>query len=886
MTAPEVSWGGADDSYVLDNGLKVILAPQPGNPVICARLTIKAGSAYETSVKEFGLAHLMEHMAFKGSAKRQVGEISRLVEGRGGSLNAYTTYDETAYHLSLPAEETELALDILADIVFSPTYDPKEYKSEKEVVVEEIKRAQDSPERVLAEEYMSRVFKGHPYGHKVLGSVESVRGASRETALAFHRKHYRPDNAFLVVSGGLDPVKTRALVAKYFNDLKRPKTPSPALPVAQPPLGEGPDFFVNVNDQAKFPKVLIGFRTMGGDDSRASQLDLISAILTQGRASRLFARVKIEKGLVTDIDASAMNLRFGGNFYIGFDAEPEKIEPALAAIIQELKGLVEVAPTDEEMERALALTGKSFLLGQESAEGQNGIISLFELQSGDYRLKDAYLARWSRLTSDDLVVLAREVFRPENMTVAIAIPPATTPPDPANLEKLLKEWKLPAGPAKTESQTGDYEIHKLENGVEVLLLKDSSLPRINVKVVTLGGLLGENPGEDGLSNLFAEVWPKASQKLSAAEMALAVENLGASIDGFSARNSLGLSGSFLSANWEKGLGLTLDLVTEPALASDSLEEVRAEVLVALQTQDEQMVDRAFRLVRKGIFGQHPYHRDNLGQKETVAKFTAEDLKSYYQSIIRPETLLVAVAGDIEPKAVLAFLQERLGSWRPAGVGRTVAIPAPPAPLAKATFALDAVDRAQVHLAIGFQAPGLADADQAALDVLSSYLSGMGGVLYITLRDQQSLAYVVTSGYNPGLKTGVFYFYIATDPQKTSQALNGMLDVIEQVRQNPIPPAEVEAAKRYLLGIKKISQQTLVRRLDEAVFNKLLGLGLDFERQYLKAIEAVTSADLQRVATNLLGFERGFYGAAGQGDLVEKAWAEVESKESKEAEAKN
>ncbi|MDR2141160.1 MAG: insulinase family protein [Deltaproteobacteria bacterium] len=873
LAAPSSSWGGADESYVLANGLKVILAPQPGNPVVAARVVIKAGSAQESGPKEYGLAHLMEHMAFKGTAKRKVGEVSSLVENRGGSLNAYTFYDETCYFLSLPAEETELALDILADIVFAPTYDPKEYRLEKEVVVEEINRAKDNPERVLAEEFMSRVFKGHPYGHLVLGSVDSVRGASRETALAFHRRHYRPDNAFLVVSGGLDPQKTRELVAKYFGPLQNPKSRPPAPPALDKRVAQGPDYHVIVSDHATVPKVLLGFRAPSSMDNRASQLELISAILSQGRASRLHAQVKTAQGLVSDIDSSAMALALGGTFYIGLETEPEKIEPAVEAVLAELAGLALNPPTEAELARARALTSKSFLLGQESAEGQNGLIASFELQNGDYRLKDAYLSRWSRLTSADLVSLAREVFTPANLFVAMTLPAGATPPNQERLTRILGGWRLAelGAPPRAEDQ---YDSHKLPNGVEVLLLKDASLPRVTVKAVVKGGLLGEKPGEEGLSHVFAEVWPKGSQRLAPPEMALAVESLGASVDGSSARNSLGLTGSFLSANWRQGLDLLLEVLLEPALTPESLEEVREEVLADLKAQDEQLAERAFRLLREGLFGQHPYHRQSLGRPETVASFTIEDLRRFYQALIRPERLLVAVAGDIDPQETLAWLNERLGSWRALGEGRDTPTPEPPQPLTKAEFGLDKLDRAQNHLAIGFLAPGQDEPDQAALEVLSSHLSGMGGLLFSTLRDQQSLAYVVTSGYNPGLKTGVFYFYIATDPQKTSQALNGMLDIIERVKKEPFTDEQVAGAKRYLIGLRKISFQTLARRLDEAVFNQILGLGLDYDQRYLKAIEAVTAADIQRVAQKYLNVNEGFFAAAGQGESVEKAWAEV------------
>jgi zinc protease len=632
-----------------------------------------------------------------------------------------------------------------------------------------------------------------------------------------------------------------------------------------------------VNDKASFPKILIGFRTPGGSDSRSNQLDMISAVLSQGRASRLFSQVKVNKGLVTDIDAYAMSPKLDGCFYIGLETEAEKIEPALEAIVQELVGLAKNPPTDEEMARARALTGKAFLLGQESSEGQNSLISSFELQSGDWRLKDAYLSRWSRLAAQDLVAMSGEIFRPENMTVMVMLPESAKEPSQENIERILKNWSLEVNKAAQAPQA-NYEAHRLDNGVQVLLLRDASLPQVTVKIVTLGGILAEGPDQDGLSNLFSEVWPKASLKLPSLEMARTVENLGAYIEGFSARNSLGLTGSFLAANWNQSLKLMLELVTQPALAKENIEEVREEILAAIKMQEEQMTERAFRLVRQGLYPNHPYRRNTLGLEATVSKFSQSDLQKFYASLIRPENLLVAVAGDIDTQAVLELLKQDLGTFKPQGPGQKVVIPDPPKPLTKTEFALDGLDRAQTHLVLAFLAAGLDDPDQAPLEVLRAHLAGMGGILFTRLRDQQSLAYDVASGYNPGLKIGTFFFYIATDPQKTGQATEGILDIIEEIKAKPVNEEQLAGAKRYLLGIKKISQQTLARRVEESVFNELLGLGLDYEARYLKAIEAVTAADLLRVANKYLVVEQGFFGAVGQKELTEKVWTEVLARE--------
>ncbi|MDR1486657.1 MAG: insulinase family protein, partial [Deltaproteobacteria bacterium] len=381
---------GVDESYVLPNGLKVILVPQPNNPVITAMVMIKAGSASENGENEYGLAHLMEHMAFKGTEKRGVGEVSSEVETNGGNINAYTSYDNTVYHLSLPAQSVELGLDILSDIVFHPSYDPNEYALEKEVVVEEIKRSYDNPDQIVWTKFMDQSFPDHPYGHPILGSTETVRQASRDTAFAFHNKYYRPDNSLVIVTGGFDIQQVKAMVDKHFSDLKNPpeSLPKPSSDSRQEP--KGPIVEVVKNELVTVPKVILGFRCPSGGSSEAPQLDLLSSILSQGRSGRLTENIKTKKALVSDIGSFAFTLIEGGVFVIDLETDVSKAPDAIAAVIEELNGLASTFPTEDELARARALTGKSFLDRQESSSDLAALLGTFQVYFGDYRLRDAY----------------------------------------------------------------------------------------------------------------------------------------------------------------------------------------------------------------------------------------------------------------------------------------------------------------------------------------------------------------------------------------------------------------------------------------------------------------------------------------------------------------
>ena len=848
ISASRPAQGGVDESLLFPNGLKAVLAPQPGNPVISVSVLIKAGSAAEKDPSEYGLAHLMEHMAFKGTEKRGVGEVSGEIENNGGSINAYTSVNSTVYHLSLPNDKLELGLDVLSDIVFHPAYDPEEYLKEKEVVVEEINKSADTPEHVLWDDFMAAVFPDHPYGHRVLGSAESVRGAGRDTALAFHDRYYRPDNAVVVVTGGFDPVEAKELVAKYYGALEAPEGPLAEQPEAGPDSRpKGPLVLTLTNEMVNVPKVVLGFRCAGGaDSSENSRIDLMSSVLSLGRSGRLVDQVKIKKSLATDIGSYPYVLAKDGVFIVELETEPDKILPAMAAALEELQGLASNPPSLEELARSRTMAAKTFVERQESAEALGGLLTQFEIREGDYRLRDAYLARWGRVTPLDLARLAQRVFTADNMVVVIMLPAGVEAPSEVEIVRLAKGLRLEV--ADDALEAASFENFTLSNGVRVLAMRDATLPLVSVRITSMGGMLYEPQGQEGVANLMTRVWAKATETMDSDAFTRAVEGMGATIDSSSGRNSMTIYGSFMSANWLEGLDFLADAMIKPAFAPDNIEEARQEILAWIKVAEEHLTDRVVKNLRNILFRGHPYQGDTLGKTETVSAITRDDLVAYYNSKIRPDNVVVAIAGDIEPKAAVEALERRLGSWTGAPGAPIPPLPEVPGPLKEPTEIDEAADSAaQVHLAVAFLAPGLGHPDQAPLEVLSGHLNGLGGVMFNELRNKRSLAYSVGAGYNPGLKVGAFTFYIASDNQKTRDALTGMLGIIEDIRTKPIDEAAVAGAIRYVSGNRKIQLQSLESRSDEALFSELYNLGPDFDKRYLEALAAVTAEDVLRVA---------------------------------------
>ncbi|MEE8557814.1 MAG: pitrilysin family protein, partial [Myxococcota bacterium] len=191
----------------LDNGLRVVIVEDRSSPVVALNIWVQTGSADETD-DESGMAHVFEHMLFKGTERRAVGEIAQTVEGAGGNINAFTSFDMTVYHITMASRDAGVGIDVLSDAVLNSTFDPDELAKETEVVVEEIRRGEDSPSRVLFNALFSSAYTRHPYGRPVIGTTERVRSFTRPGLLDFHARWYVPNNMTFVVVGDQDPQVT------------------------------------------------------------------------------------------------------------------------------------------------------------------------------------------------------------------------------------------------------------------------------------------------------------------------------------------------------------------------------------------------------------------------------------------------------------------------------------------------------------------------------------------------------------------------------------------------------------------------------------------------------------------------------------------------------
>ena len=846
--APGLEAAGDEEDYRLPNGLKVVFLPRPAEEMLFVQLLVKAGSGHESQPEEYGLAHLMEHMAFKGSPKRPVGRLSPLIENNGGTSNAYTSKDETVYFLNMPPEKAELALDILADMVFNPSYDPVEYQAEKEVIVEEIKVYEDSPGRSLGQYFSELLFPAeHPYHHPTLGSAGSVRGVSRETALAFKDKHYRPDNMVLLVKGPIDAEALKPLVRRHFGAQPRPAAPLPPA-LAPGPGPARPGVKIIRSEKVTLPKVVVGYQGLEAASNQAPALELAAAVLGGGKSARLPLLLKDKLKLVSSVSCSSDAPKLPGVFSISFEAEAAHIRPAVETVFQELERLVQAGPEEDEIKKAKNQLRKSFLSFPETMYFGYGMqLAHFENRFGDRRFMEAWTPWLASVSGREISqALAGTIRNPAHILVLL---PADQELDLTEAELRQLAAKAPKVPAETGKAKNSVQSATLACGARLLVISQPGSPLVTVRAGVSGGLSAEPEGRAGLVNLLTKVWALSGRDTP--DLNGAAEELGGQISGFSSHDHLGLSAVFLPENLDKALPLFCEALIRPLFRDEDAERAKLEAGAALKRQRENLSGLTRQLMHQAVFEGGAYSRNPLGDAESLKNITAAQLSEFHRDQVRPERLLIVVSGEVGLKETTAFFNQSLngsGLSGPLKFEKKSGLP----DRARGPVDLnEPLNRAQTHTGLAFPAPDLASAERAALEVLSAHLSGLSGPLFRQMRDERSLAYRVSADYQAYADGAMFGFRISTDPEKTAEALACFERIIAEVKERELSGEELEGAKVYLISQIKTRRHGLSARNGRLFEETIAGLGEDFHQQHLEAIEKVTPAEVRAAAEKYL-----------------------------------
>ncbi len=850
--------------YQLENGLTVIHERVRSAPVVALQIWVKAGSADE-SREEAGLAHLHEHMLFKGTARRGLGVIAREIEARGGEINAWTSFDQTVFHVVLASTFFAEGLDILADAVRHSTFDPGELAREIEVVVEEIKRSNDLPSRRVSRAMFENAFQVHPYRFPVLGTAESVRSFTRERMLAFFHKHYAPDNLVLVVVGDVDEDGARTQIEKQLGgNWGRVRVPLPPRPAEAEPresrlaLAEGDVREVHYALAFPVPAILA---------PEIPALDVLAVVLGQGEGSRLNLGLKIEQALASEAYAYSYTPRDPGLFVAGATLSPGKSREVLAALLRELRRLQLAPLSPDELAVAKALVEADAVYARETVQGVARKLGFYETATGDFQFEKGYYERVARLTAEELFEVAQRTLSPARLTFSALFPSGAAlgeaevrgaieaafadrpSPRPAHVHPVAPGAAPRAAAPASRSLLSGVERAVLASGATVLVKPERHVPLFAVRAVYPGGLRCETEADNGIGQLCARLLTRSTEARSAAQLARAIDDLSGSLHGSAGRNSLGLRGEFVSRHLERGLRLFAECLAAPSCVADELERERAMLLHDIHAREDNPAGATFDLFARTLYTRHPYRLDTLGEAASVKAIAEGDLRALKRTAMHPANLTVSIVGDVDVERAFALCEELFGSVRTPPPPPREVPPEPPQKEPRRAFR--ALDKEQAHLVLGFLGVTVRAPERHALDVLSSVLSGQGGRLFAELRDKRSMAYSVSSFSVEGLDPGYFGVYMGTSPEKVGAALAGIREELAKVLETPISASELERSQRYLVGAHAIGLQKNSARAALIAFDSAYGIGADNFVRYEEQIQSVTAQAVLETARRLL-----------------------------------
>jgi zinc protease len=841
----------------LANGLRVLVRRDTSAPVAAIVTYVNAGYFDETD-DVIGIAHVLEHMYFKGTPTRGVGEIARQTKAVGGYLNAATIYDHTFYYAVVPSSGFATALDVQADAYRNSLVDEQELANELEVIIQEAKRKADNPGAVASETLFEMLHDKHRMRRWRIGREAGLRTFRRQHVVGFYRNFYQPSETVLVVVGDVDPAKTFAEIERLYGDI--PAGTPKRTPGAQETDLPGFRYRELAGDIVQ-SQVTLGWRTVPTLHKDTPALEVLAAVCGSGRASRMY-RATRERQLVSGISTYNYTPRDLGVFVVQAETPPEKAGAALDAVWDQLRRIRTEGIRADELERARRITESRWLRRLEDMEGQANHLAEWE-SLGRWEMGDEFLDRFMRVTADDVVDAAKRylsedqasvlVYRPEKSPVVAAgadaarrrlvaaTPEPLTPTpaapqlqfdDPKHEPVLFKRGDLSAPPG--------VEVMSV-NGVAIIAKRRPGAIAY-AGVYAVGGARDENDAIAGRTLLMARTALKGTTSRSAVQIAETGEMLGGSVAASVAGEAFGWSISVPNAHISDAVKLLADVAQHPTFAADALETERAIALADVVATRDDMYRYPARLATQTAFKGHPYGVPAMGTEESLKTHTPADLAAWHRARFLEGTTVIAIVGDYPTTSLVALAAKAFTHLR---AGDPREIPAPPWPTSMQT-AVESRAKAQTALFMSWPGPKRTDRERFDVAMLASIASGLGGRFFEELRDKQSLCYTVQAGGNERSVAGTFSAYIATSPEKEDAARAGLLSEMQKFRESLASEQELNRAKEYSIGVHAIRQQSGAAVLGDLIDAWMFGSLAELE-DYEREVRAVTAEGIRAVA---------------------------------------
>ena len=844
---------------ILPNGLEVFILVDRKSPIFSFCIFYRVGSMDERPGIT-GACHIVEHMRFKGNSNLKGPDIDRYVNRHGGSMNGITSEDSTSFFMAMPSSELEYPIKVEVELMTEAAFDYDEFETERNVVKEERRlRTEDSPIGALFEALKATAFWAHPYRWPVIGWMSDISQITRDEAYEFYRSFYRPENAFIIIRGDVDPDITLNLIRRHFGKI------APSSPVKRAKMVEPSQDGIRrtiIRKPAELPIIIMGFHSPNLDYEDVYPLIVAEKILSSGESSRIYREIVYEKRIAT----------LAGGFYNYFsrdpglfmffaqasgDTHPEMLEKALW---DEVDKICTKKAADEEIEKAKNLVETDFIYRKEENLSESFLRGLFHL-SGNIDKYDDFPERVREVTSDKVREVCEKIFTKNNATIA-ELYPINKKRGNGNLSANPSyyfynfpehENRISAIPKSLDGLPYWNDAHKFElsNHIRVICYERHELPIFQIAILVNAGSVYDPDGKAGLANITGNLLRAGTASRTSYEISSEIENVGGEFSISSHREYIILGMRILSRHARIALDILSECLIYPSLLDEEVQRYKELASGDIKSIEDDVWSLTWREFNRMIYQGSVYAQPVLGELETVDKINPDDVKQFHAEHFTSDSTLIVVVGDFNPGKLRDDLELYFNKM-PFGKKH-----APPdlifKPLKESVISRYPKELDQASVALGgplFPRKSEDYFPYLALDYILGYGS-FTSRLGTKIRQEKGLTYSIDSGMTTMSHTGTWNIMFQTKKENVDEAIKLVRDEMRKLRDSKVTDEELNDFKTNFRGRSSFdieSNRGLAQKLITVAY---YGLGDDYLANFFKNAENVTKEQIMNVANKYL-----------------------------------
>lgn len=873
--------------HKLDNGLIILTMEQHLSPFIFHQLTYKVGARNE-HLGITGLSHIVEHMMFKGTPKYGKGETSRIISQNSGVFNAFTANDMTSYYEYLPVNKIELAFDIESDRMMNSIFDPDEFESEREVILQERRmRSESKPSGIMQEMMNNIAFQNHPNRDPIIGWPVDISNVSRDKAVEYYRTYYTPNNAILVLVGNFNTDDILKMADKYYG--KIPKGPEVPEKIILPQEQIVKKSFTLKHNDINTPYFRMAFHVPNYLNEDFPAIRLAGMMLSErSRDARLHKRLVLKEKIASRASGGVGITKDPTLFNITVEMTPDSsIERAVELVWEEIKLMQNEIVSDHELQKVKNRYRFNQVTGSIKNSDIASRISRYETYAG-WESRHDFDQRIMMVSKEDIQRVMQTYFDEDKVTIGYGLPKSDSKigkristeeaeendtedynnhSDEFNKFYFLNPLQLPE---ETISDPGEFDdiirpnpiaplikSDVLSNGIKVYFIENHLVPALFIGGIIETGLIPEEheTNQPGISAVLSDVMNRGSQNTTYEELA---ERMAFVPYQFSVKGGLrgfSFQGYALLENVDEMLQTGFDIITKPALRDDDITYIKSRHSIAAKNRLKKTSVKAFYYMYNKIFENHLFTQ-TTSTEESIKSISKEDLEKIHQKYFTPELTTIVMVGDYTPQEMKNLAEKYFGGLRSSG---SDIIPIELTPVTDLNEKIIKIfpekDYTECTINIGFKPfDNISKEDEEAVKILNYILasSALTSRIGVELRDKQGLIYGIKSElWSTRENVGYWKFNTKTGPENVEKVITGIFSEIKKLFAEGVTDEEIVTAKKRLLGLLPLFIETpddIASRVFELLRDKE---SFEYFDKRADRILSVTKEDVMRIADKYL-----------------------------------